>query len=94
MPEVVARLGGDGRAAEHKVFAAWSGAVGVGLTARSRPETLRGRTLFVRVESSALAHELTLLKATVLLRLGQTLGPGVVDDLRTRVGPLSESGLP
>jgi predicted nucleic acid-binding Zn ribbon protein len=90
MSQVVARLGGEGRAREQQVFAAWDDAVGATLQRRARPESLRGKTLMVRVESSALAHELVFLKAEILAKLGRAVGdPAVVTDLRTRVGSLS-----
>jgi hypothetical protein len=85
---VVARIGGDARALEHRVFDAYNATVGALLRHRTSPEKLRGTMLFVRVGSSAIAHQLTLLKADVLARLAADLGPGVVTDLRTRVGSL------
>jgi predicted nucleic acid-binding Zn ribbon protein len=88
LPAVVARLGGDDRGTEQRVSMAWADAVGEMLNRRARPESLRGRTLYVRVESSALAHELTLLKGAVIERLRVALGASLVDDLRTRVGSI------
>jgi predicted nucleic acid-binding Zn ribbon protein len=88
LPMVVARLGGNGRALEQRVFGAWPMAVGDLLRRKTRPEALRGKTLIVRVDSSALAHELSQLRAQVLTQLGLHLGPGIVEELRTRVGPL------
>jgi hypothetical protein len=85
---VVAKIGGDARALEHRVFDGYATAVGELLRHRTQPEKLRGTTLLVRVGSSAIAHELTMLKGEILARLGQILGDGVVTDLRTRVGPL------
>ena len=40
----------------------------------------------MRVATSALAHELTLLRAEILARMAAELGPDVVLELRTRVG--------
>jgi predicted nucleic acid-binding Zn ribbon protein len=87
LSEVIGRLGGKERALEQRIFAVWETAVGTGLARRALPESVRGKTLLVRVESSAFAHELTLLKRTVIERLALTLGPNLVTDLRTRVGP-------
>lgn len=84
---VVAKIGGDARAVEHRVFDGYALAVGSLLSYRSHPEKLRGSTLFVRVGSSAIAHQLTMLKGDILVRLAEVLGPGVVSDIRTRVGP-------
>jgi predicted nucleic acid-binding Zn ribbon protein len=85
---VVSRIGGDARAREHRVFDAYNTTVGTLLGRRSSPEKLRGTMLIVRVSSSAIAHQLALLKGDVLVGLAARLGPGVVTDLRTRVGPL------
>jgi predicted nucleic acid-binding Zn ribbon protein len=84
---VVARIGGDDRGLEQRVSLAWKEAVGESLARRARPETVRGKTLYVRVESSSLAHELTLLKRQVLERLDRALGGPLIEDMRTRTGP-------
>ncbi len=86
MSQVLARLGGSGRALEFRVFEAYNGAVGEMLRLRTEPERLNGKTLQVRVASSALAHELTMLKRDVLDRMAIAIGVDVVTDLRTRVG--------
>lgn len=86
MGEVLARLGGSGRAREFRVFDCYSRAVGEMLRARTQPERLAGTTLLVRVASAALAHELVLLRAEILTRMAAELGPDVVTEIRTRVG--------
>jgi predicted nucleic acid-binding Zn ribbon protein len=85
MDQVLARLGGSGRALEFRVFEAYNTAVGEMLRARTQPERLTGKTLQVRVASSALAHELTMLRRDVLERIAREVGPDLVTDLRTRV---------
>lgn len=88
IPEVVARLGGEERAVLQRVTLAWEEAVGPLLGRRARPEALRGKTLFVRVDNSALAHELTLLRVQVVEKLNRAVGLPIATELRTRVGPL------
>ena len=88
IPQVVARLGGEERALEQRVYSAYVDSVGTTFATRSRPERIRNGTLFIRVESSALAHELTLLREELLKRMAVILGDGVITALRTRVGPL------
>lgn len=88
MPTVLARLGGVSRVTEHRVFEAWAQVVGARTAALTRAETLREGTLTVRVDSSALAHELTLLRRKILEKIADVIGPDVVKDLRTRVGPV------
>ncbi len=89
MGEVLARLGGAGRAREFRAFDCYARAVGETFRTRTQPERLVGTTLMVRVASAALAHELTLLRVEILARMTAELGAGVVADIRTRVGPVS-----
>ena len=86
MGELLARLGGHGRALEFRVFDCYTRLVGELLRARTAPERLAGTTLFVRVATSALAHEVTLLRGEILEKLNAELGAGTVSELRTRVG--------
>ena len=83
---VLGRLGGSGRALEFRVFDCYSRVIGEALRTRTMPERLAGTTLFVRVATSALAHELTLLRGDILERMSAEMGQGVVVELRTRVG--------
>jgi hypothetical protein len=87
MNAVLERIGGQGRAREHSVFSCWDRVVGDTVGRRARPESLKGTTLFVRVSSSALAHELTVLRGDIITRMCQELGVGVVTEVRTKVGP-------
>lgn len=90
MGEVLARVGGSGRALEFRVFECYTRAVGAGLARRTRPERLAGTTLIVRVTSAALAHELTLLRGEILVRMAAEIGAETVTEIRTRVGALSD----
>jgi hypothetical protein len=94
MGEVLARLGGQGRSKEFRVFDCYTRVVGCMLRARTAPERLRETTLFVRVGSSALAHELILMRGEIIARLTAELGPGVVTELRTRVGKIDPAPEP
>ena len=89
MGAVLARLGGSGRAREFRVLDCFNRVVGETFRTRTLPERLAGTTLFVRVATAALAHELTMLRPQILARLADELGPGLVVDLRTRVGQVT-----
>jgi hypothetical protein len=86
MGEVLARLGGAGRAREFRVFDCYARVVGEAFRARTQPERLAGTTLIVRVTSAALAHEIVLLRNEILARMTAELGPGAVTEIRTRIG--------
>ena len=89
--EVLGRLGGSGRALEFRVFDCYARVVGEQLRSRTMPERLVGTTLFVRASTSALAHELTLLRAEILERMAAQMGQGIVLELRTCVGRMPSS---
>jgi hypothetical protein len=88
MGGLLSRLGGEGRVLEFRVFESYSRVVGDLLRARTLPERVSGTTLFVRVATSALAHEVTLMRAEILERMAVELGKGTITDLRTRVGAI------
>jgi hypothetical protein len=88
VPAVVASIGGEGRGREQQVFSVYSDIGGEFLRKHSRPDALRDRTLIVRVSSSAIAHHLTLLRGEILQKMAPRLPPGMVTDIRTRVGEL------
>jgi hypothetical protein len=88
--KVVASIGGERRGREHRVFAAYADVGGDFLRRHTRPDALRENTLIVRVSSSAIAHHLTLLRGEILGKMAPLLPPGMVTDLRTRVGPIDE----
>jgi hypothetical protein len=92
MADLLRRLGGSGRALEYRVFEAYSEAAGGILRTRTVPDSFRDGTLFIRVASSALAHELTLLRGDLLARMETALGSRVVTSIRTRVGTVSDPG--
>lgn len=90
--EVLARLGGEGRLREFRVFDAYQRSVGPLFRARTMPESLNGGALFVRASSGAVAHELVLLRAEILQKINAELGLDLVTDLRTKIGPLLQLG--
>lgn len=88
LPALVARIGGEDRAVEQRVALVWNDAVGALLAKNTRIEGVRGRTLLVRVASSSYAHELVLLRREICARIERALGAALLDEIRSRVGPL------
>ncbi|GAA4816855.1 DUF721 domain-containing protein [Nocardioides caeni] len=60
------------------VFGRWTDIVGAEIGAHSTPETLVDGVLVVRTDSTAWATQLKLLAATIVKRLNEELGDGVV----------------
>jgi hypothetical protein len=88
VPAVVASIGGERRGREQQVFSVYANIGGEFLRKHSRPDALRDGTLVIRVSSSAIAHHLTLLRGEILRKMAPLLPPGMVTDIRTRVGQL------
>ena len=92
VPALVAKLGGEKRGREQRVFSVYADIGGDFLRKHSRPDALRDGTLVVCVSSSAIAHHLTLLRGEILKRMAPLLPPGMVTDIRTRVGQIEQRG--
>jgi predicted nucleic acid-binding Zn ribbon protein len=92
VPALVAKLGGERRGREQRVFSVYADIGGDFLRKHSRPDALHDGTLVVRVSSSAIAHHLTLLRGEILKKMAPLLPPGMVTDIRTRVGQIEASG--
>jgi hypothetical protein len=88
MAAMLARLGGSGRGLEYRVFSAYTDVAGDVFRKRTRPESFRDGTLFIRVGSSALGHEVTLLREDIMSRMNVLLGAVTVRAIRTRVGDI------
>jgi hypothetical protein len=81
----------DERARQFRALRAFALAAGPRIAGRARAEALRGPILFVRVSSSAWAHELHALKHEILDKLRRTSGGEQVAELRFSVGPLADA---
>jgi hypothetical protein len=70
----------------HHVISEWTELVGPKVAARTRPEGIAERVLYVEVASSAWMQELNMLKAQLLAGLVSRLGePRLFDDVRFKL---------
>jgi len=76
------RLGYREHLREREILAAWPKVAGEALAERSQALRLRRGVLFVRVASAAWCQELQFLKAAIIDRYAEDLGPGRVRDIR------------
>lgn len=83
---VARRLGAPPPSALAAVFGAWERTVGEQVAAHSRPVSLVDGVLTVVVDQPGWATQLRYLSATLLERLGEVAGEGVVTRLDVRVG--------
>jgi predicted nucleic acid-binding Zn ribbon protein len=85
---LVAERGWDVDVAVGGVMGRWPRVVGEQLAEHCAPESFRDGVLLVRADSTAWATQVRLLVPTVLRRLAEELGPGVVEQLQVK-GPAS-----
>jgi hypothetical protein len=70
-----------------RVRAAWEQAAPAALREQARLVDLKRQDLWVEVSSSAWMQELQFLKPRILEALEKFLGPGVIREVRGKVGP-------
>lgn len=64
----------------------WEAVVPPPLLGHTRLVEVRRRELWVEVSAAAWSQELHFLKPAILLAMAKKLGPGVIEDLRFRIG--------
>jgi predicted nucleic acid-binding Zn ribbon protein len=88
--DVTPLLRGMARRLKHahpEIWANWPTIVGQEVSSRAVPRSFNGKTLVVAVASSSWLQELSFLKAELLERLADAVGPGVVRDIRLVLDP-------
>ena len=82
LASVLSGLGLKGRLKEREALVLWPDVVGEEIAHRSRALRIKEGVLYVRVDSAAWSQELHFLKATILARFDEVLGPGLVKEIR------------
>jgi hypothetical protein len=90
LAKVVAGLCGSERAQEVNVFSVFDEVVGAHLRKYAQADNLRQGTLFVRVSSAAMAHQVTMLREEIITKMAAHLPTGTITEIRTRVGAITE----
>jgi Dna[CI] antecedent, DciA len=80
----------DEQARSFRALKAFWDAAGPRIRVHARAERLVRATLYVRTESAAWSHELSILKSALIDKLRRTPGGEDIQDLRFSVGPLAE----
>jgi predicted nucleic acid-binding Zn ribbon protein len=77
------------RVRESLALAYWSRVVGPQASAATEPEVVRDGVLFVRTKSSVWSHELTMMKAHLILELNRAVGRPVIKEIIFRAKGIS-----
>lgn len=70
-----------GKLNETKVIQAWERVVGAVIAKNTRSLYIRNRTLYLRVNSSALRNELLYARSKIVKSLNKEVGTSVIDEL-------------
>lgn len=89
IPSLFASFGLTAKLDEHRLIADWPRIVGPQIAAHATPQDLRGKTLWIVVDSSTWLHELTLLKPLLLKKIAPHTGKADVRDVRFVIGEVS-----
>ena len=76
------KLGLSEAVAEQRALQVWAGVVGEKVAAHAQAYSISDGVLLVLVDAHAWTQELTFLKPDILRRLNETLGSGIVKDIR------------
>ena len=76
------KLGTGNREIHPEIWSRWHDIVGPELAKRTLPVRLVGKKLHLAVVSSAWLHELTYLRGTIVERIADAVGPGIVREIR------------
>ncbi|MEW6523567.1 MAG: DUF721 domain-containing protein [Bacillota bacterium] len=84
--QLLTRMEMDKKAKVYRVISMWPSVVGKELAKRSRPSRVAGGVLFVEVVAPVWGQQLSLLKSTILARIRDEVGDGVIRDIRFGAG--------
>lgn len=85
---MVARLGIKKQLRRAQTLTEWPDIVGERIAGETKADHIRNTILFVSCSSPMWAQELGLLKPTIIKKIRERVGPGIVTDIRFKTGPI------
>ena len=70
--------------AEYRLMKSWKDLLGITVAKKTRSLKIQNRKLYVRVQSSVVANELSLIKESLIPKLNEAAGMDVIDDVVIR----------
>ncbi len=80
--------GMQSRLAEYRILVQWEETVGAVIARHARPHRLRGRKLYLSIDSPAWMQQLSFLKPEIIEKLNRSLGSETVKDLALNLGEI------
>jgi predicted nucleic acid-binding Zn ribbon protein len=84
----------DGYVKTHSIFFKWNEIVGEAIAQQAQPRSIRNRILFLDVSHSTWMQQLQFFKSTLIEKINAFLGEPAIQDIRFRVGPISQARPP
>jgi predicted nucleic acid-binding Zn ribbon protein len=90
--QVISSLGLGRKLDEHRAVVEWADVVGERVAAHSRATRVDRGRLFVEVDSSVWAQELSLMRQRIVAQLNERVGKGVIETLHFVLGGTTADG--
>jgi predicted nucleic acid-binding Zn ribbon protein len=78
----------QGHLSEYRIIGQWEKTVGAVIARHARPQSLRGKKLFLSVDSPAWMQQLSLMKTELIEKVNSGLGRDTVKDITLRLGEI------
>jgi hypothetical protein len=92
--KLLASRGMASKLKEYRVYGQWGRAVGEVIAGHAQPSMVRGKKLYVTVDSSAWMQQLSLLKPDIMEKLNAAMGANAVESITLKLGELEVSPRP
>lgn len=75
---------------QYQIWEVWDSVVGEPIARQAQPQQVRNMILWVTVSSSTWMQQLEFMKRQIIDRLNERIGEKVINDIRFRIGELSQ----
>ncbi len=71
-----------------QIWSLWDNIVGEAIAENARPAAFKGKLLLVHVTSSVWIHQLQFLKNSIIVKVNDTLGKELIEEIKFKIGPV------
>jgi hypothetical protein len=78
----------QGHLSEYRIFGQWEQTVGAVIARHAQPQSVRGKKLFLSVDSPAWMQQLSLLKPEIIEKVNRNLGRDAIKEIALKLGEI------